>query len=200
MLVHWWQRIGIGASLGWRRLHNSGAFAGQCCQVIGVGALVGRWGCHGIGADALVLKGEGPANQLEGREERKGRGEREMHSMTQHIKGAVAFWGDLAVHWVVLLGGWAAVQWTMRTRAAAFGGTLRCIGQCCRGRDGCARHIGGGWGEKVMRRATWRSWAAAFRDNAGVQWALLSVERRLCNRRRWGMQRCGFILFAHGHG
>jgi hypothetical protein len=88
----------------------------------------------------------------------------------------------------------------MRMQAAAFGGTLRCIEQCCRGRDGCARHVGGSWGEKVMRQATWRSQAAAFRDNAVVQWALLSVERRLCNERRWEMQRCGFILFAHGHG
>jgi hypothetical protein len=65
MLVHWWQRIGVGASLGWRWLRNSRAFAGQCCRVVGVVTLVGRWRCYGISADALVLKGEGPDNQGE---------------------------------------------------------------------------------------------------------------------------------------
>ncbi len=46
--------------------------------------------------------GEGPDNQLEGR---GGGGEGEAQHDKQHDKGAVAFWGDMVVHWMVLLGG-----------------------------------------------------------------------------------------------
>jgi hypothetical protein len=53
-LVRWWGNIGVGASLGWWRLRDSGAFARRCCRVFGIGALVGQWRCHGVGAGALV--------------------------------------------------------------------------------------------------------------------------------------------------
>ncbi len=99
--------------------------------------------------------GEEPDNQLEGREEGEGeRGEGDKQHDERHVKRAVAFWGDVAVHRAVLLGVWAAVRWTMRSRAAAFGGTLLCVGRCCRGRGGRARHGGGGSGEKVVGRTT----------------------------------------------
>ncbi len=98
-----------------------------------------------------------------------------------------------------VVGGWAAVQWTTCLQTAAFGGTLWCVGRCCRGRGSRARHSGGGRGEKVVR-TTWGSWAAVFRDNAMVQWAVLLRERRRCNGQQGGMQRCVCILFAHGHG
>jgi hypothetical protein len=56
MLGRWWRCIGIGALLGRRRLCNRGAFAGQCYQVVGIGALVGQCCCHSIGAGMLVLE------------------------------------------------------------------------------------------------------------------------------------------------
>ncbi len=40
----------------------------------------------------------------------------------------------------------------------------------------------------------------SVRDNAAVQLAMLSGERRQCNGQRGVMQRCVCILFAHGHG
>ncbi len=40
----------------------------------------------------------------------------------------------------------------------------------------------------------------SVRDNAVVQRAVLSGERRRCDGRSGGMQRCVCILFAHGHG
>ncbi len=101
MLVHWWWRIGVGASLGRRRLRNSGAFAGQCCRVVGIGALVGRCCCHGIGAGTQVLEGRDLTINLRG----GGRGEGDAQHDKQHVEGAVAFWGDVAVHRAVLLGG-----------------------------------------------------------------------------------------------
>ncbi len=76
MLVLWWQRIGVGASLGRLRLRNSGAFAGQCCRVVGVGALVGQWSCHGIGAGALVSEGRDLSINLSGGRRGEGRGQR----------------------------------------------------------------------------------------------------------------------------
>ncbi len=54
---HGWWCIAVGGLLGWQRLRDSRAFAGQCCQVVGVAALVGRWHCHGIGAGTLVSEG-----------------------------------------------------------------------------------------------------------------------------------------------
>ncbi len=52
----------------------------------------------------------------------------------------------------------------------------------------------------MVRRTTRGSWAAAFRDKAAVQWAVLTRERRGCDGQRGGVQRCVCILFAHGHG
>jgi hypothetical protein len=51
-----------------------------------------RWRrCAGVGE-------EGPDNRLEGREEGEGgRGEGDAQHDERHVKGAVAFWGDVAV-------------------------------------------------------------------------------------------------------
>ncbi len=43
------------------------------------------------------------------------------------------------------------------------------------------RHSGGGRGEKVVQQTMRGSWAAVFRDNATVQRAVLSGERRRCD-------------------
>ncbi len=61
------------------------------------------------------------------------------------------------------------------------------------------RQGGGGKGEEVVQQTTQGLWAALFRDNTVVQWAVLSGERR-CNGQWGGVQRCVCILFAHGHG
>jgi hypothetical protein len=66
MLGRWWRGIGVRASLRRRRLCDSGAFAGQCFRVVGVGALVGWWRCHGVGADALVSEGRDLTINLRG--------------------------------------------------------------------------------------------------------------------------------------
>jgi hypothetical protein len=108
MLVRWWRRISLGASLGRRWLRDSGAFAGRCCQVVCVGALVGRCRCHGVGAGAQVSEGRDLTINLRGGsggERGAGRGEGDAQHDEQHVEGAVAFWGDVAVHRVVLLGG-----------------------------------------------------------------------------------------------
>jgi hypothetical protein len=76
MLVHRWQRIGVGARMGRRQLHDSRAVAGQCCRVAGVGALVGRCHCHGVGAGAQVSKGKDLTINLRGGRRGEGRGQR----------------------------------------------------------------------------------------------------------------------------
>jgi hypothetical protein len=53
-----------------------------------------------------------------------------------------------------------AVQWMMRLQAAAFGGTLHCVGWCCWGRGSRVRH-GGGGGE--------RRWCNGPRGGCGLQ-------------------------------
>jgi hypothetical protein len=82
MLVRLWRRIGVGVSLGRRRLRNSGAFAGRCCRVVGVGGAVVLSRCWrgraGVG-------GEGLDNQLKGREEGGGGGGKMMRSTTSSV-------------------------------------------------------------------------------------------------------------------
>jgi hypothetical protein len=45
-------------------------------------------------------------------------------------------------------------------------------------------------GEKVVRWTTRGLWAASFTDTSAVQRAVFSGERRWCDGRRGGMQRC----------
>ncbi len=105
--------------------------------------------------------GERPDNQLEGWEEGGGgRGEGDAQHDEQLVEVAVAFfWGRGGASGGEV-GGWAAVRRTTRSRAAAFGGTLWCVGRCCRGRGGRARH-GGGGGE--------RRWCDGPRGGRGLQ-------------------------------
>ena len=42
----------------------------------------------------------------------------------------------------------------------------------------------------MVQRTMRGSWAAVFTDNVAVQWTVLSGERRQCDGRRGGMQRC----------
>ncbi len=100
----------------------------------------------------------------------------------------------------VLLGGRRPCNGQRAHGQQHVGGRCRVSGGVVGGRGGRARHIGGGRGEKVVQRTTQGSWAAAFRDNAAVQSAMLSRERRRCNGPRGVMQRYVCILFAHGHG
>ncbi len=58
-------------------------------SVIGVGALAGWWRCHGVGAGALVLEGEGPDNQ---NEVEGGRGEGNTQHDKQHDKEPGSIW------------------------------------------------------------------------------------------------------------
>ncbi len=104
---------------------------------------------------------------------------------TYDVLAGSGIWGDAAVQcdgrcW----GGWADVQRTTRSWAAAFGGTMAVrlavlLGerQRCRG-----RHGGRSRGEVAVQRTTRGLWAAAFGDNAAVQRAVLLGERRRCNR------------------
>jgi hypothetical protein len=85
MLGRWWQQIGVGQSLGWRWLCNSGAFAKRCCWVVGVGPLVGRWRCYSIGAGALVLEERDSTINLRGGRRGEGGGERATHSTTSSM-------------------------------------------------------------------------------------------------------------------
>jgi hypothetical protein len=101
MLVRWWWCIGIGALLGWQQLRDSGDFPRQCFWFVAISALVGRWHCHGIGAGTLVSKGRDLTINFRGGR----RGEGGSQYDEQHVKGAVAFWGDAVVHREVLLGG-----------------------------------------------------------------------------------------------
>ncbi len=56
------------------------------------------------------VRGEGPDNLFEGREEGEGeRGEGDVQHDERHVEGAVAFWRDVVVHRAVLLGGWAVM-------------------------------------------------------------------------------------------
>ena len=155
--------------LGWRRLRDSRAFAMQCCRVVGVGALVGWWHCHGVSACALVAEGRDLTINLRGGRRREGGGGRAMHSMTSSMSRGM---------------------WH-------FGGMWWCIGRCCWGVGGRAMDValaGSGirgdaavhqavllgerqqcktrWrqrGEKVVQWTPGGSLATAFTDNAAVR-------------------------------
>jgi hypothetical protein len=104
MLVRWWRRIGIGSLLGRWRLCNSGAFARQCCRVVGIGTLVGWCHCHGVGTGTVLEERDLTINLRGGRRgEGGGGGDRSM--MSSMLRGLWHFGGDVAVHRVVLLGG-----------------------------------------------------------------------------------------------
>jgi hypothetical protein len=82
--------------------------------------------------------GEGPNNQL------KGRGEGDTLAAHQGGYGILGRSGSASGG---VVGGWTVMGRMTRSRAAAFGGMLRCIGRCCRGRGGHARQ-GRGSGER----------------------------------------------------
>jgi hypothetical protein len=106
------------------------------------------------------------------------------------------------VHWVVLLGGgWPCIgQRACRQRHS--GGCCGASGGVVRGEAAVqwTRHGGGGRGEKMVQRTTRGLLATALWNSAVVQRAVLLGERRRCNGRQGGMQRCASILLAHGHG
>jgi hypothetical protein len=84
-LRHWWWHIGVGASLEWRQLCNSKTFSGEYCRVVGIGALVGRWCCHSIGAGAPVSDGRDLTINLRGGRRGVGAGGRAMRSTTRSV-------------------------------------------------------------------------------------------------------------------
>ncbi len=48
----------------------------------------------------------------------------------------------------------------------------------------------------MVRQTTRGSWTAVFRDNAAVQWVVLSGERRRCNG-QWGGCSNVFVFYLH---
>jgi hypothetical protein len=78
-----------------------------------------------------VSEGRNLKINLRGGRRGKGKGERgecDAQHGKRHVKRAVAFWGDVAVHRALLLGGWAACNGQCACRQRHLGGRCSALG------------------------------------------------------------------------